>query len=123
MKIAIFLTLFAMMTITSCTDREVTFCDTELSCDTAECIFTIDNSEGKTMFLSCFGKWGIYAAQSGIDGSDVWLIVDDWDVQYEEEGIDVVFCGYVRDNTLPLLLPDPSIGAVYQIRIENVDFN
>ena len=91
----------------------VKLCDTELSCTSEQCLFTLDNDQGVTTFLNCYGP----------DGSGIWYIVDEWDDQYQSEGNDVTFCGYVRENTRPLILPDPMPGTFYQIKLEDIEMS
>lgn len=120
MKNIILLVLIGL-TLASCrkTEESDVICDTVLNCQDEDCLFTLDNTSGTTTFLSCFDRWAINvpAANNG----DSWYIVDDWDASYEEESIKVLFCGYVRENSLPLILPDPIGGRMYQIKLENIE--
>lgn len=109
------------ITLASCskTEEPYTICDTELNCQDEDCLFTLDNTEGTVSFLNCFGRWAIKVP--GPDDGNNWYIVDEWDASYEEEGVKVTFCGYVKENTLPLLFPDPIPGRFYQIKLENIE--
>ena len=112
-------------TMASCNKTEETtpdlICDTELSCVNEACIYTISNSIGNTRFLNCYGSWAI-EVRSDTNAND-WYVVDQdqWDETYEQEDTKVTFCGYVRENSLPLLLPDPMPGSFYQIRLAEIE--
>ncbi len=112
----IFLCFIIGMTM-SC-DKE-SFCEEELICEDESCLFTINNIQGEAKYFMCYDRWGIYAAEGNEDGSEIWLLVENWDSKYEEEGLSVTFCGYVKENTFPLLMPDPMFG-VYQIDLVDV---
>ena len=123
MKNIILFALLGIM-IASCSkteERSDIICDTELNCVDEDCLFTLDNSVGTTTFLNCYGHWTIKV--TSINDGNSWYIVDDWDASYEQEGLQVTFCGYVRKNTRPLLLPDPMPGAFYQIELENIELS
>ena len=108
--------------IASCSKTEETpdaICDTELNCQDEDCLFTLDNVVGTTTFLNCYGHWTIKVLSDA--NFNTWYIVDDLDASYEEEGLNVTFCGYVRKNSRPLLLPDPMPGEFYQIKLENIE--
>ena len=117
----IILIAFLGLTLASCrkTDEPYTICDTELNCQNEDCLFTLDNTEGTVSFLNCFGRWAIIVPS--INESNYWYIVDDWDPAYKEEGIKVNFCGYAKENTFPLLIPDPMPGQFYQFKLENIE--
>lgn len=117
-NIILFVLLGIMITSCSKTEEPVIICDMALNCQDEDCLFTMDSDIGTTTFLSCYGKWAIVTPF--VNDSNSWYIVDEWDATYEEEGIKVTFCGYVRENTLPLLLPDPMPGLFYQIKLENI---
>ena len=104
-------------------NEEEQICADPLFCKNEECLFTIDNSLGETMFLTCYGKWGVFAPNSTEDGSDLWFIVDAFDDAFKEEGLKIIFCGYVRKNSVPLEFPDPVIGQVYQINLEKIQLD
>ena len=118
----LFVFALALFLFTSCgksDSDDIEICSEELSCIDENCLFTIDNEQGTVSFLTCFGSWAITVPST--DQSKVWYIVDDWDESYQEEGLTVTFCGYVRENTKPLLLPDPMPGTFYQIALENIE--
>lgn len=115
------LLIFSLIIITSCSksESEDSICTNELSCIDEFCLFTINSEQGTTTFLNCYQAWSIFAAEDGEAGS--WYIVDEWDDSYKVEGKKVTFCGYVRENTLPLILPDPMPGNFYQISLEGIE--
>lgn len=114
------LLILSIVIITSCskTENSTTVCNSDLSCIDEFCLFTIDNEQGATTFLNCYGAWSIYVPNP-VEGA-TWYIVDEWSDEYKVEGKEVTFCGYVRENKLPLLLPDPMPGSIYQISLENI---
>ena len=123
MKNIILLVILGML-IASCSKTEEspeTICDTDLSCIDENCQFTISNNVGQTRFLPCFDSWAI-VVESDIDVNS-WYIPDEWDASYQEDSINITFCGYVRDNTLPLILPDPMPGRFFQIELEAIEKN
>lgn len=103
----------------SCKKEEAPFCSKELICKDESCLFTINNALGTTMHLSCFDQWGLISKHP-ISGEDIWLIKVGADGQFEEADLNVRYCGYVKENTFPLLLPDPSIGPVYELHVEDI---
>lgn len=117
-NIILFILLLSFMASCSKSSQSETLCDTELICPDEDCLFTLDNSEGFSTFLNCYGQWAI-SVNSDID-ANTWYIVDKWDQEFQEEGLEVKFCGYVRENSLPLLLPDPMPGSFYQIELEGI---
>lgn len=120
MKNIILLALLGL-TLASCdkTEEPNIICDTELHCQDEDCLFTLDNAEGTVSFLNCFGRWAIKVPF--INDSNSWYIIDEWDAAYEEEGIKVTFCGYAKENALPLLFPDPMPGRFYQFKLVNIE--
>ena len=123
MKNIILFAIIGIM-IASCSKTEETpeiICDTELSCVDENCQFTISNTVGHTKFLPCFDSWAIIV-ESDVEVNS-WYIPDEWDSSYEVDSIEVTFCGYVRDNTLPLIFPDPMPGRFYQIELEAIEKN
>lgn len=113
--------ILSVVILASCskTENSSTVCNTELSCIDEFCLFTVDNEQGTSTFLNCYGIWSIYVSDP-IEGG-TWYMVDDWDNDYKVEGKKVTFCGYARDNKLPLLLPDPMPGRFFQISLENIE--
>ena len=95
-------------------------CAETLNCISENCVYTISNTQGTIVFLSCFNRWGINSSDQAPNGDPVWLIVDNLDSSFEQKGLEVIYCGYVRENTVPLQFPDPNVGAVYQIRLVNI---
>ncbi len=111
------------ISIFSCSKKDTPICDKDLICTDEACLFTLKNTNGVTMYLSCFERWGIYAAAAGENNTDIWLIVDDWDSSYNLEGLSISFCGYVRENSVPLQFPDPNIGFVCEIDLVGIEKN
>ncbi len=116
--------ILALVLFSSCSKSENdnnTICDSELNCIDEFCLFTLDNEQGTTTFLNCYGAWSIHIPNE--DEGGAWYMVDEWSDDYKVEGREVTFCGYVRENTLPLLLPDPMPGRFYQIELENIEIS
>ena len=107
--------------LNACTETEEIICDEPLTCEDDQCLFTIDNTQGNMRFLLCYNSWGIYAPNGNSDGSSIWLIPDNLSASYQEEDLAVVFCGFVRPNTIPLAFADPAIGTVYQLRLDGLE--
>lgn len=108
--------------IASCgkTEEKLTpICDTQLHCLDENCQYPVNSNVGYTTFLNCYGHWAIMVLDPLDDNK--WYLVDSWDASYEEEGIQVTFCGYARDNEIPILFPDPMPGRFYQIDLENIE--
>ncbi len=123
MKNIILLALLGIM-IASCNKTEETpdvICDSELNCLDENCQFTISNIVGHTKFLTCYESWAI-VVESDVEVNS-WYVPDEWDASYQEEDIKVTFCGFVRDNTLPLIFPDPMPGRFYQIELAGIERN
>ena len=115
---------FLIFMLASCSksdDTEAKICNTELICDEEQCLFTLNNAQGITIFLTCYDSWSIRVPMP--DNGGIWYIVDEWDAEYKVEGREVTFCGYVRENSLPLLFPDPMPGIFYQIRLEEIQID
>ena len=115
--------IFILGLMVSCATEEAdqAICADQLVCQDPTCLFTIDNASGQTMFLSCYARWGIFAPTALSDGSDTWLIVKAWDVSFEQADLDITFCGYVSENTVPLQFPDPSITSIYEIELAEIE--
>ena len=112
---------FFLFCLFACKNDDENICDETLQCADEACLFTIDNMQGSTLFIPCFDSWGIHVQDSIAGWSQIYVIPDDLDSSYKKEGVQVTLCGYVRDNTLPLILPDPGFGPVYQIRLEGIE--
>lgn len=114
------LILFALSLIfitAACNKSEPVICSVDLECVDESCLFAIDYAEGITKYLNCFGQWGIISKHPS-EGHDIWLIaVDAPSGFFEQDSVEVKFCGYVKDNSFPLLLPDPMVGPVYEIHL------
>lgn len=119
-SILVFLLAIACVSCSKDDAQQTRICETPLTCTDEDCLYTIDNSAGETTYLSCFDRWGIIAPHPEFGGQNIWLIVDEWNEKYETEGRSIIFCGYVRENTVPLQFPDPSVGEVRQIRLAGV---
>jgi len=118
----ILLLIGVMLILTSCdksSNDNVSICDTQLTCPDEHCLFTLNNIQGTTTFLNCYAMWSIVVQDD--TQSNSWYIVDEWSDEYKVEGKEVTFCGYVRENKLPLLLPDPMPGNFYQIMLEDIE--
>jgi len=120
----IFLLTMTVCMLMACSKSDtdtVKLCDTELSCTSEQCLFTLDNEQGVTTFLNCYDAWSIRVPDT--DGGGIWYIVDEWDEEFKSEDNEVTFCGYVRENTRPLILPDPMPGTFYQIKLEDIEMS
>ena len=112
------LTLFLLASCSKSTSN-TEICSTELNCNDEECLFTLNNVVGVTAYLTCYDAWAI--RQDSDSGINKWYIVDEWNDSYKENDIEVRFCGYVRTNTRPLILPDPMPGEFYQINLADIE--
>jgi hypothetical protein len=120
-----FLLLLFMICMPSCEKNNLrtgstTLCEEKLPC-TNECIFTVENIEAQTLFIGCFGKWGFVFTDPAKPESISAAIPDVWDEDFKKDSIDIIVCGIMRENKIPLLFPDPGFGWVYQVDVKKVE--
>jgi len=116
--------LFAVL-LTSCSTDEPILPDPcgELEpCEEGICEFTLEEVEATTTFLSCYDSWGVLAVIPEINESyPIGLIVDDFPENLQKDSMTVFMCGYARENTIPLMFPDPFLNAVYQFEAVTIE--
>jgi hypothetical protein len=95
-------------------------CEEKLPCS-GDCLFTIENMEAQTSFISCFDRWGFIFTDPANPEFKSAAIPDKWDKKFEIDSMDIVVCGILRENEIPLKFPDPSFGRVYQIDVKEVE--
>ena len=114
--------IICLFCLSSCgKDQPNLFCEDTLSCATESCLFTINNSEGVTALFSCYDRYGIVAEHPSNPDQNIWLIPTDWDDSYKVLDRSVLFCGFVKENTVPLQFPDPLGLPVYEIDLEGLE--
>lgn len=81
-----------------------------------DCLFLLENTEGKIIRMDCFSKLGIRHSDGNRD--DIYILPDNLDNSYQENDA-ISFSAIIRANILEPEFPDPSINPndVYQAEL------
>jgi hypothetical protein len=111
--------IFGLLILVACSKptNDLSYCVDLGTCK--DCIGSVNTINGKTIFLDCFGRYGVQFV--GDDNKNAWAIPYDWDKKYENESVDVKFCGHLFLNDVPILFPDPGFSPVYRIRLLDIE--
>ncbi len=86
-----------------------------------DCLFMLDNVEGKMVYMDCFSRFSIQAEHPD-EETTIYGIPDTLADAYQEEGLTVRFSAEARSNQLAPAFPDPSFdeSTLYQIKLMNI---
>lgn len=97
-------------------EQNLGICVETLSCPDEHCLFTINSASGEIVFLNCFNKYAIETPSIDYPESNMYLILESWDE--DKKGETLKFCGYARENKIPIQFPDPNINEAYEFSFE-----
>jgi hypothetical protein len=115
MKKTIFsLALLSLLFFLGCKEEHSTPC-------TGECLFTMEDAEGKMTQMACFDRFAVATRHPETD-STIYGILDEVPSAYQVEGKTVKFSATFRENKLQPTFPDPSVdpGTLFQATLSDI---